>query len=145
MQNFFLLLFECSLLGQDFRELRIAGFFIVGINGFRQKLLEPLVELFQPTLDIGKAHGLPLHRQELQGNCIPDMVEQSRFVAHCGVDRCQNCALQWNFPQCRGLVAVFLSIFQAADAAPFVIDVSFNISRFSAVERTAFTAEQPVG
>ena len=64
LQDLFLLLFECSLLGQDFRKLCVAGFFIVGINGFRQKLLEPLVELFQPTLDIGKAHGLPLHRQK---------------------------------------------------------------------------------
>ena len=40
LQDCFLLLFERSLLGQDFRKLRVAGFFIVGINGFRQKLLE---------------------------------------------------------------------------------------------------------
>ena len=66
LQDFLLLLFECSLLGQDFRELRIAGFFIVGINGFRQQTLELLVELCQTTFDVGQTHRLPLYRQQLQ-------------------------------------------------------------------------------
>ena len=36
LQNRFLLLFERSLLGKDFCELCVAGFFIFSINGFRQ-------------------------------------------------------------------------------------------------------------
>ena len=43
LQDFFLLRFERCLLGQDFRKLRIAGFFIFGINGFRQQALELLI------------------------------------------------------------------------------------------------------
>ena len=145
MQDCFLLLFERSLLGQDFRKLRVAGFFIVGVNGFRQKLLELLIELRQPPFDIGKAHGLTLHRQKLQRDHILDTIKQGWFVAHGGVDCCQNRVLQRDFPQSGGLVTVFLSIFQAADAAPFVIDISLYISRFAAIERPAFSAEQPVG
>ena len=145
MQDCFLLLFERSLLGQDFRKLRVAGFFIVGVNGFRQKLLELLIELRQPPFDIGKAHGLTLHRQKLQRDHILDPVNQSGFIAHGGVDCCQYRALQRDLPQSGGLVTVFFAVLQAADAAPFVIDISLYISRFAAVERTAFAAEQPVG
>ena len=65
LQDFFFLLFERSLLGQNFCKLRIAGFLIFCIDGFRQQSLKPLVELRQPTLDIGKTHGLTLHRQKL--------------------------------------------------------------------------------
>ncbi len=65
LQDCFLLPFEGSLLGKDPCELSVAGFFILGINGFRQQLLELLVELYQATLDVGKAHRLTLHRQEL--------------------------------------------------------------------------------
>ena len=57
---------RAGLLGKDFRKLRVAGFFIFGINGFGQKLLELLIELRQPPFDIGKAHRLTLHRQKLQ-------------------------------------------------------------------------------
>ena len=65
LQDFFLLLFECSLLGQDFRKLCVAGFFVFCINGFCQQALELLIELRQPTLDVGKAHCLSLHWQKL--------------------------------------------------------------------------------
>ena len=65
LQDFFLLLFERGLLGKDFRELYVAGFFIVGVNGFCQQVLELLIELRQPLFDIGKAHRLSLYRQEL--------------------------------------------------------------------------------
>ena len=43
LQDFFLLLFECSLLGQDFRKLCVAGFFVFCINGFCQQALELLI------------------------------------------------------------------------------------------------------
>ena len=65
LQDRFFLLFERGLLGQDLRELFVAGFFVFGINGFRQKLLELLVELHQAAFNVGKAHGLTLHRQKL--------------------------------------------------------------------------------
>ena len=65
LQDRFLLLFERSLLGQDFCEPRIAGLHIFGINGLCQQGLESFIELRQPALDIGKAHGLTLHRQKL--------------------------------------------------------------------------------
>ena len=37
LQNFFLLLFERGLLGQDLRELRVAGFLIFGVDSFGQQ------------------------------------------------------------------------------------------------------------
>ena len=65
LQNCFLLLFEGSLLGQDLRELRVAGFFILCIDSFGQQALELLVELRQSAFNVSKAHGLTLHRQKL--------------------------------------------------------------------------------
>ena len=65
LQNFFLLFLERSLLGQNFRKLCVAGFFILGINGFCQKTLELLVELPQAFFNVSEAHGLTLYRQKL--------------------------------------------------------------------------------
>ena len=65
LQDRFFLLFKRGLLGQNFCELRIAGFFIFCINGFRQKLLELPVELRQSAFNVGKTLGLTLHWQML--------------------------------------------------------------------------------
>ena len=42
--------------------------------------------LRQSALDVSKAHGLPLYRQQLQRDCVFDTVEQYRFITHSSVD-----------------------------------------------------------
>ena len=144
LQDFFLLLFERSLLGQDFRELCVASFFIVGVNGFCQQALELLVELHQAAFNVSKAHVLTLHRQKLHGNCIPDKIEQCWFVAHCGVDRRQNCRLQLFFLDRRRIVAVFCAVIQAAGAAPDGIFSTEGGPCAAPVERPALATHEPV-
>ena len=144
LQDFFLLLFECSLLGQDFCELCVADFFIFCINGFCQQALELLVELHQAAFNVGKAHRLPLHWQKFKRYCIFNKVEQGRFIAHGGVDRRQNCCLQRFFLDRRRIVAIFCAVVQAARAAP---DRIFSPKRgpcASAVERAALAADESV-
>ena len=143
-QNRFFLLFERSLLGQDFCKLRIAGFFIFCINGFRQKLLELPVELRQSAFNVGKTLGLTLYWQKLYGNCILDKVEQGRFVAHGGVDGCQNRVLQRFFLDRRGVVAVFCAVIQTAGAAPYGVFSPKRRPCASAVECPAFAADESV-
>ena len=144
LQDRFLLFFECSLLGQDLRELCIAGILIFGVYGLGQQALELIIELRQPPFDIGKAQGLTLHRQKLYGNCVLDKVEQGRFVAHDGVDGCQNRRLQRLFLDRRGIVAVFCAVVQAAGTAPDRIFSAKGCSCAAAIKRPALTAHEPV-
>ena len=51
---------------QDLGEFRVAALLVLCVNGLCQKGLELRIELRQSPVDVGKAHRLPLHRQQLQ-------------------------------------------------------------------------------
>ena len=66
LQDILFLLFEFCLLGKDLGEFRVATVLVLCVNHLCQKALELRIELRQSAVNVGKAHRLPLHRQQLQ-------------------------------------------------------------------------------
>ena len=66
LQDILFLLFEFRLLGKDLGEFRVAAVLVRRVNRLCQKALELCIELRQALVDVGQAHRLPLHWQQLQ-------------------------------------------------------------------------------
>ena len=96
-------------------------------------------------MNISQANALAGDAGLLQLHGLCDILNQLALITHPGVDGRQNAPLQGFLLQGRGAMTVFFAVVQTADTAPDDFPFASNIPGAAPVERTAFSADQPLG
>ena len=136
-----LLLEGCGLIQKVFQPVLVGFLTIVDHLGKQSFYL--LVYLLQPFFDVRKAHGFTGDGGELLFHRLGHSPDEILFLPHGLIHSLQDGPLEWLLIQSGGVVAVPLSVVQAAHAPPHDAGLAVPSPGASPIESPAFPADQP--
>ena len=111
-------------------------------SGLRNNFSCLLVDFLYPPLNPCKTHALPKYWRKLSLHCLRNLKDHLILLSHRLVKRGQNRLLQRLLVQCWRVMAVFRSVVQSADTAPYnPFSAVFNPGA-ATIQRSAFPTDQ---